>query len=53
MREMLAAPPIITRYDLVLAGGWEFRDVRNLSDMRPPVHARLKPETGGYTIEIP
>jgi len=57
---MLPAPPAgneLTRYDHVLAGGWELHDVRGISDLRLPVEIRFRPRqlgTGdGYTVEIP
>jgi hypothetical protein len=47
----------LTRYDHVLAGGWELHDVRGISDARPPVEIRLRPRQIGtgdsYTVEIP
>jgi hypothetical protein len=51
--KMLRATPAgseLTRYDLVLAGGWELHDVRGVSDPRPPVEVRFR---GGYNVEIP
>jgi hypothetical protein len=51
------APPTgndLLRYDIVLAGGREFRDVRGIGDPRPPVEVRIEPLAGGsYTVEIP
>jgi hypothetical protein len=47
----------LTRYDRVLAGGWDLHDVRAISDARPPVEICVHPNqpgTGnGYTVEIP
>ena len=47
----------LTRYDLVLAGGWELHDVRGVSDARPPVQVRFEPRAvrplEGYSVEIP
>jgi len=51
--KMLPQPPAgdeVLRYDHVLAGGREPRDVRAISDPRPPVEVRLG---DGYTVEIP
>jgi hypothetical protein len=56
----LREPPAgdeLTRYDHVLAGGWDLHDVRGISDARPPVEICVHPcqlGTGnGYTVEIP
>lgn len=58
--KMLREPPAgdeLTRYDHVLAGGWDLHDVRGISDARLPVEVRFRPRqlgTGdGYTVEIP
>jgi hypothetical protein len=43
-----------TNYDIVLAGGLEFRDVRGVGDLRPPVDVHVRREdSGGYAVEIP
>jgi hypothetical protein len=47
----------LTRYDHVLAGGWDLDDVRGISDARPPVKICVHPNQPGtgnrYTVEIP
>ena len=47
----------LTRYDHVLAGGWDLHDVRGVSDARPPVEICVRPRQigagDGYTVEIP
>ena len=43
-----------TRYDIVMAGGEDFRDVRAVADPRPPVEVHMRQEAGGgHAIEIP
>lgn len=56
----LREPPAgdeLTRYDHVLAGGWDLHDVRGISDARPPVEISVRPSQigagDGYTVEIP
>jgi hypothetical protein len=54
--KMLAATPAeadITRYDLVLAGGWDFHDVRGIHDPRPPLELGFRRRADGYSLEIP
>jgi len=43
-----------TYYDIVMAGGEDFRDVRAVGDPRPPVEVHLRQEAGGgHAVEIP
>jgi len=55
-REIPSGDELI-RYDYVLAGGWELRDVRGVSDARGPVEVRIRRPLAGlqdsYTVEIP
>jgi hypothetical protein len=54
---MLPALPAgndLIHYDMVLAGGADFRDVRGIDDPRPPVEVRVQSEGGGvFGVEIP
>jgi hypothetical protein len=47
----------LTRYDYVLAGGFEARDVRGISDARPPVEIGFRPSQvrpgQAFTLAIP
>jgi hypothetical protein len=58
--KMLGVPPAgdeIIRYDYVLAGGWELRDMRGIGDARAPVDVGFRPRRvrpgAPFTIEIP
>ena len=58
--KMLREPPSgaeLTRYEFVIAGGWQLHDVRGISDPRPPVEVRFSPRKvrprEDCTIEIP